>query len=272
MLLVKSDASGEAGVMPDARLIADMEKFNEDMKKANVMLASEGLHASSKAARIRCNKATKKVTVVDGPFAEAKEIIAGFWVIQTKTKAEAIEWAKRVPFLDGEVEVRPLFELEDFPVDPQQVNEVWREKEQSGREAMSAQTHRGNKKMRFVGFVKADTDTESGALPESSALEAMGAFIEKATKAGVLLGGEGLKPTSEGAKVWYDGTKRRVVDGPFTETKELVAGYSILAVDSKAEAIEWSKQFVLVDASIRAVPEVECQIFEICEPEDFPTA
>jgi hypothetical protein len=261
MLLVKSEPAAEAGVVPDPQEIADMNAFNDEMIKANVMLAGEGLHASSKGVRVRCNKATKKVTVLDGPFAEAKELVAGFWIIQAKSKAEAIEWAKRVPFKSGEVEVRPLFELE-----------AWRKNDKEMLKALSAQTSRGKKKMRFVGFVKGGDDSESGKMPEPGALEKMGAFVEEGIKAGVFLGGEGLKPTRESSKVRYDGPKRTVVDGPFTEAKEIVAGYSILAVDSKEEAVEWTKRFAVVDAEIRTIPEVECDLLQVQEAEDFPAA
>jgi hypothetical protein len=259
--------------MPDPKLIADMGKFNEEMTQAKVMLAGEGLQASSKGARVRCNKATKKVTVLEGPFAEPTALAAGYWLIQTKSKNEAIEWAKRAPIRSGEIEVRPLFELEDFPADPKQEKpEEWRTKEGALRETMPVQTSRGTKKMRFVGFVKGGADSESGDMPESDALETMGTFVEEAVKAGVFLGGDGLRPTSAGTKVHFDGAKRTVLDGPFTEAKEIIAGYSILAVDSKEEAIEWTKRFVLVDAAIRKIPEVECEIRQLFEAEDFPAA
>jgi len=116
MILVKATKDSEAGVMPSAQLLTEMGKFNEELVKAGVMLAGEGLQASSKGARVRYSNG--KLKVIDGPFAETKELIAGFWLIQAKSREEAIEWAKRVPFQEGEVEVRPLFELPDFPVDP----------------------------------------------------------------------------------------------------------------------------------------------------------
>jgi hypothetical protein len=273
MLLVKSDASTEAGVMPDDKTLAAMTTFNDEMVKAGVMLAGEGLKASSKGARVRCNKATGKITVLDGPFAETKELVAGYWLIQTKSKAEAVEWAKRVPFESGEVEIRPLFELEDFPQDPAEDKPAeWKEKERPLQDALSSQTKRGSKKMRFVGFVMGGKDSESGVLPENGALEKMGAFVEEALQAGVFLGGDGLRPTVDGVRVHYDGTKRTVVDGPFTESKEIVAGYSILAADSKEEAIAWTKRFVAVDAEIRSIPEVTCELRELFEAEDFPAA
>jgi hypothetical protein len=112
MLMVKASKDTEAGVLPDNQALAEMARFNEEMVKAGVMLAGEGLQASSKGARVRYSGTSR--TVIDGPFAETKELIAGFWLIQARSKAEAIEWAKRVPFPDGEVEIRQLFELEDF--------------------------------------------------------------------------------------------------------------------------------------------------------------
>jgi hypothetical protein len=112
MILLKSDADTEAGVMPDPSVFEEMGKFNEELVKAGAMLAGEGLQPSSKGARISFKAGS--ATVTDGPFAEAKELIAGFWIIQAKSKEEAIEWAKRAPLKDAEVEVRQVFENEDF--------------------------------------------------------------------------------------------------------------------------------------------------------------
>ena len=115
MVMVKADKSSEAGVMPDEKLLTEMGKFNEELVKAGVMLAGEGLHPSSKGARVRFNGA--KRTVIDGPFAETKELVAGFWLWQVKSMAEAIEWVKRCPNPmpgESEIEIRPVFEAEDF--------------------------------------------------------------------------------------------------------------------------------------------------------------
>jgi hypothetical protein len=112
MILVKANKDSEAGVLPDEKLLTEMGTYNEELVKAGVMLAGEGLHASSKGARIRFEGA--KRTVIDGPFSETKELVAGFWLIQVKSKAEAIEWLKRAPFKEGEVEIREVFEAEDF--------------------------------------------------------------------------------------------------------------------------------------------------------------
>ena len=112
MVLVKADKNSEAGVLPSRELLADMGKFNEELVKAGVMLAGEGLQASSKGARVRFSG--KKRTVIDGPFSETKELVAGFWLWQVRSREEAIEWLKRAPFDDAEVELRQVFEAEDF--------------------------------------------------------------------------------------------------------------------------------------------------------------
>jgi hypothetical protein len=112
MVIVKANKDSEAGVMPSEKLLTDMGNFNEELVKAGVMLAGEGLQPSSKGARVKFSGG--KTTVIDGPFAETKELVAGYWVWQVKSKEEAIEWLKRAPFEDTEVEIRQIFEAEDF--------------------------------------------------------------------------------------------------------------------------------------------------------------
>ena len=113
MILVKASEESEAGVLPDEKILAAMGKFNEELVKAGVMLAGEGLHPSSKGARVKFEGA--KRTVTDGPFSETKELVAGFWLWQVKSKEEAVEWLKRAPFDGGtEVELRQVFEPGDF--------------------------------------------------------------------------------------------------------------------------------------------------------------
>jgi len=115
MVMVKADKNSEAGVMPDEKLLTAMGKFNEELAKAGVLLAGEGLQPSSKGARVRFSGA--KRTVIDGPFAETKELVAGFWLWQVRSKEEAIEWVKRCPnpmVGDSEIEIRQVFEAEDF--------------------------------------------------------------------------------------------------------------------------------------------------------------
>jgi hypothetical protein len=112
MIIVKANKDSEAGVMPSEKMLTEMGRFNEELVKAGVMLAGEGLQASSKAARVKFSGG--KTTVIDGPFAETKELVAGYWIWQVKSKQEAIEWLKRAPFEDTEVEIRQVFEAEDF--------------------------------------------------------------------------------------------------------------------------------------------------------------
>jgi hypothetical protein len=112
MVIVKASKDSEAGVLPDQKMLTEMGKFNEELVKAGVMLAGEGLQASSKGSRIKFSGTQR--TVRDGPFAETKELVAGFWLWQVKSKAEALEWARRIPFEEGEVEIRQVFEPEDF--------------------------------------------------------------------------------------------------------------------------------------------------------------
>jgi hypothetical protein len=119
MVIVKASKDSEAGKMPSEELLGAMAKFNEDMVKAGILLDAAGLQPSSKGARIRF--AGNKRTVIDGPFAETKELIAGYWIIQVKSIAEAIEWMKRCPNpheVDGEIEIREFFEMEDFGESP----------------------------------------------------------------------------------------------------------------------------------------------------------
>jgi hypothetical protein len=115
MVMVKATKSSEAGVMPSEKMLADMGNFNEELVKAGVMLAGEGLHPSSKGKRVRFSG--KDRTVVDGPFAETKELVAGFWILQVRSMDEAVEWIRRCPNPmpeESEIEIRPVFEAEDF--------------------------------------------------------------------------------------------------------------------------------------------------------------
>jgi hypothetical protein len=133
MMIVKASKESEAGQMPTEKELTEMGRFNEEMVKAGVMLSGEGLQASSKGARVQFSKGKPKV--VDGPFAETKELVAGFWIIQAKSLDEALEWARRVPFEEGEIEVRQVFEEEDFG---EEFTPELREQEQRLREELSS--------------------------------------------------------------------------------------------------------------------------------------
>jgi hypothetical protein len=134
MILVKADKNSEAGVLPDQNMLTEMGKYNEELAAAGVLLAGEGLHPSSKGARVQFSGS--KRTVIDGPFAETKELIAGFWLWQVQSKEEAIEWVKRCPMADAEIEIRQVLEAEDFG--PAFTPEL-REQEERLRSQVSAQ-------------------------------------------------------------------------------------------------------------------------------------
>ena len=138
MVLVKANADSEAGVMPSEELLTEMGKFNEELVKAGVMLAGEGLHPSSKGVRVRFSGGKK--SVIDGPFAETKELLAGFWLLQVKSMEEAVEWLKRAPFEDTEIEIRQVFETEDFG--PEMTPEL-REAEDRMRAQVAEQQKKG---------------------------------------------------------------------------------------------------------------------------------
>ena len=133
MVIVKADAKTEAGVMPTEQELTEMGQFNEELVNAGVMVAGEGLHPSSRGKRVRFTG--KDASVIDGPFTEAKELIAGFWMWQVKSVDEAVEWLKRSPFQDTEVEIRPVFEAEDFGAE---FTPELREQEERLREQVAA--------------------------------------------------------------------------------------------------------------------------------------
>lgn len=138
IVLVKANKDSEAGVLPSAEILSEMGKFNEELVKAGVMLAGEGLQPSSKGARVKFDGGKK--TVIDGPFAESKELVAGFWLWQCKSLDEAIEWLKRAPFDGGpEVEIRQIFEAEDFG---ENLTPEEREREERLRERAAANAQR----------------------------------------------------------------------------------------------------------------------------------
>ena len=139
MVIVKADKDSEAGALPDEKILTEMGKFNVQLEKAGVLLAGEGLQASSKGARVKFGRG--KQTVTDGPFTEAKELVAGFWLWQVKSKEEAIEWVKRAPFGEGaEIEIRQVFEAEDFgPA----LKPEFREQEERVRAQAAAQAKQG---------------------------------------------------------------------------------------------------------------------------------
>src|SRR5262249_32655989 len=163
-------------------LLSEMAAYTEELVRAGALLASERLQPSSHGVRV--HYANWKFSLTDGPFAETKELIAGFCLIQANSIEEAIEWAKRVPFQEGEIEVRRLSDRTASRVDPAENPDGWREKEEQFRAVpppRKPQTHR------YMSFIKADKDTEAGVLPDEKALAAMGAFMEEGVRSGIFL-------------------------------------------------------------------------------------
>jgi hypothetical protein len=269
MIMVKSNERAEAGVLPTEAELAEMGRFNEELVKAGVMLAAEGLQASGKGTRVRI--AGGKTTVLDGPFTEAKEVIAGYWLLELGSKQEALEWAKRAPFREGEVEVRPLYEASDFELDPAEQPGGWRDREERMREQMEATPPpRKPGTTRFITFLMADENTEAEMKPNEKLLTEMGALMEEMARAGAVLSGEGLRASSKGARVRYAGDRRTVIDGPFTESKELVAGVSVIQVATKAEAIEFARRCLQNHMDGTGIDHGQIEVRQLFELSDFP--
>jgi hypothetical protein len=259
MMLIKGDEQSEAGGLPDEKIIEAMLNYNQDLVNAGALLAAEGLYPSSKGARVKFS--CGKPIVTDGPFAEAKEVIAGYWLIQARSKTEAIEWAVRCP--GGQLEVRQVYELSDFPVNAEESG--WREKEAEQRAASDTSRPVEPGRKQFMILRMADKDTEAGSMPSEPLLAAMGAYNEEMMRAGVFLTGEGLYPSAQGAWVDFVRGKQTVIDGPFTEAKELIAGFTLIQVKSKEEAIAWVKRWPALDGG----GEVELKVREVFAADDF---
>lgn len=211
----------EAGVRPSAEAIEKMVRYNEELAQAGIVLDSAGLMPTSAAKRVRFEGGQR--TVLDGPFAESKELIAGYWIWQVRSMDEAVEWLKRAPFDGGiEVTLRPQF--------------TWRP-DATGQA------------LRVMVFVPGNEESEAGVMPPTDLIEKMTQYNEALVQAGVMLDGQGLAPTSKAKRVRFAGSERTVTDGPFAETKEVIAGYQIWQVASLDEAVEWVKRTPLDDGA-----------------------
>jgi len=247
MILGAGNADTEAGVRPSDEAIEKMVAYNEELTKAGVVLDAQGLMPTSQAKRVRFEGGGKR-TVIDGPFVETKELFVGYWIWRLRSMDEAVEWVKRGPF-DGspyqgaEVTIRKVF--------------TWRPPNEP--EAT----------IRVMVFVPAYPQAEAGKLPDTAHIEKMERFNEELVKAGVYADGQGLKPTSAAKRVVFAGGKRTVVDGPFTETKEIIAGYSIWQVRSLDEAVEWVKRAPIDDGVTTIRPIYETEDFVAQLPPDL---
>ncbi len=272
MMLLKSDQKSEAGIAPDQKMMTDMGKYIEQMFEAGVFIGGEGLHPTTHGTRVRISKG--KTTIIDGPFAETKEVVAGYFLMKTKDLKEATDWALKIPGEpeggEGELELRPLYETEDFPIDPAEQAGGWRDQEIEARQAPKEPGP--EKGARYIFFLKADANTESKMMPSEKLLQEMGALIGEMTDKGVLIAGEGLKPTSEGVKVRVSGGKRTVIDGPFTETKEIVAGFTLYRAQTKEEAIEWARRTLRIHMDGTGIDSGEVEVRRIQETEEIPVS
>lgn len=238
MVMHKMTAEMEKGLPPDPEIIKGVGQLIAEGAKQNVFQGGEGLKPSSQRSHIKYSGG--KRTITDGPFTEAKELVGGFALMKVASREEAIGWCDRFAAAIGDVELflGPVVEPWDI-----------------GMMAKPA-----NPPLRFLAMHKLDDAKAAvGTAPAPETMAKMGALIEEMTKAGVLQSTGGLGPTKDGARIRFDGGKRTVQDGPFTESKELVAGYAILELPSKTAAIEWALRFGDVvkvnEVEVRPIPE-----------------
>ena len=251
MILRKADKNTEAGVLPPQNLLVAMGQYNEALVRAGKMLAGEGLQPSAKGVRMKLLDG--KARIVDGPFSEAKELIAGFTMIDVASREEAIELARRWPMQDGdgniELEIRELGCAGNLP----------------GIDA-TAPPAKASPQRRFMILLKSDADTEAGSIPSASVLAAMARRNAEGVAAGVLVAGEGLQSSARGARLKFAQGKPALMDGPFTEAKEMIAGFWIVRAASMQEAISWVENYPYPrDADT----EFEVEIRPLYEAADF---
>jgi hypothetical protein len=234
IMMHKADKNSEADVPPSPELVVSMGKLMEEMAKAGVLLAGEGLQPSSKGVRLKFSGG--KRTVTRGPFTGSNELIAGFAIVRVESMEMAIEWASRLANVVGDVEIDIglLKEPWDLGLCPKPDGQM----------------------TRFMMMYKADESSEAGVSPTSEVMEK---WTQDMVEAGVLLSAQALQPSSKGARLKFAGGKRTVRDGPFTESKELIGGFCMLQVKLKEEAIEWGSRFAktLRDARVEGDLEID---------------
>ncbi|MGZ3456028.1 MAG: YciI family protein [Polyangiales bacterium] len=237
MIMHKMTEEMEKGGAPDPEIIEGVGKLVGEAVKGGIFVAGEGLKPSSQRTHVAYRKG--KRTITDGPFTEAKELVAGFALMRVNSKEEVIGWCDRFAAVLGDVElfIGPVVEPWDLGMMPKPADAP----------------------LRYLSMHKMDERAENDAPPDPALMEKIGALVDEMTKAGVLQSTGGLASTKKGARIHFKGGKRTVVDGPFAESKELIAGFAILDLPSKAAAIEWATRFgeiVKVDeVEIRQMPE-----------------
>ena len=225
MMLHKTDAYYENGGLPSKELIAGVGGMVGEMVRSGKLLAADGLRSSAQGVRLKF--AGGKRTVIKGPLEGENELIAGFAVMRVRSLDEAVEWASRFAGVVGDavLDIRPATEPWDIGL---------------GKKPEGLTTRR------YIAMQKADARSEAGTPPTELEMERMGALIREMKETGVLLSTGGLEPSSRAARLRNFGGKQTVLDGPFAESKELVGGFVILELDSRAEAIAWAKRYAEV--------------------------
>lgn len=220
MVMHKITEEMEKGLPPEPAIIEGVGKLIEEGMKEKVFVSGEGLKPTSQRVHI-AYKGGKR-TITDGPFTEAKELVGGFALMRVRSKEEAISWCDRFADVMGDVELfmGPVVEPWDLGMVPKPANPP----------------------LRFLSMHKLDESALETA-PSDAFKHKMGALIEEMTSAGVLLAADGLASTKQGSRIRFEGGKRTVIDGPFAESKELIAGYAIVDLPSKKAAIEWALRF-----------------------------
>ncbi|HEY3256114.1 MAG TPA: YciI family protein [Polyangiaceae bacterium] len=221
MIMHKMTEAMEHDDKPDHEIIAAVGQLINEGLKDGAFVSGEGLKPSSQRTRL-VYRAGKR-TVTDGPFSDARELAAGFALMRVKSKAEALSWCDKFAAVMGDVELflGPVVEPWDLGMCPKPPNPP----------------------LRYLSMQQATARTESDAPPDPALFEKMGALIDEMTRAGVLQSAGGLSTTKHGARVHFKAGKHTLVDGPFTESKELIAGFALMDLPSKAAAIDWATRF-----------------------------
>lgn len=261
MIIRKADPETEAGVMPGPELLQAMGRYNQELMAAGVMLDGAGLRPTSTGTRVKLERGM--FTVTDGPFTEAKELVAGFSIWSVASKAEALAWLAKWPPEDGHgearLELRELYEVSDFGGAPDDA-------------PASAAPARKPGTTRFLVMLQSNAFTESGAVTGERAqatVAAMGELMDELARSGAVLGGAGLKPSAKAARVHFTGGgKHAVLDGPFAETKELIAGTTTIQ-GSKADALDFAKRWLEIHVGGLGLDSGAIEIRPLYEAEDF---
>ena len=248
MIIRRADPSTEAGAPPSAQAIEDMERFNQALADQGGLGLALGLRPSGRAVRLRMGPGGESIT--DGPFAESKELVAGFTIFEAASKEDAVELLKTWPASDAGAGGEVTLEL--------------RETGCPGGCAQVPPAADGGEQ-RFVILLRSDAGTESDRIPPQEKLDALNAFNAAQAAQGRLLAGDGLKSSARGARVHFKGGRASVIDGPYAEAKELIAGFWMIRADSMQDAIAWARTLPYPTG-----PEVEVEIREVMSAADLP--